>query len=120
MAEKTPSWVRICNLRFQAKLEERRDGTQNLFRWHVQIPGKKGTQWEGGLYPLTIEFPTDYPATPPHCAFPPGFWHPNVYPDGEVCLSIIDPQYSYAPGITVVQICQGIQELLDTPNPKRS
>ena len=27
--------------------------------------GKKGTDWEGGFYPLTMEFTEDYPAKPP-------------------------------------------------------
>jgi hypothetical protein len=29
--------------------------SQNLFRWKCQVPGPDGTEWEGGLYPLTME-----------------------------------------------------------------
>ena len=28
----------------------------NLMRWKCFIPGKEGTIWEGGFYPLTMEF----------------------------------------------------------------
>lgn len=34
-------------------------------RWVCGIPGKPGTDWEGGVYPLTLEFSDDYPAKPP-------------------------------------------------------
>ena len=37
----------------------------NLMKWTCGIPGKAGTDWEGGVYPLTIEFSEDYPAKPP-------------------------------------------------------
>lgn len=48
------------------------------------------TEWEGGFYPLTLHFSEDYPSKPPKCKFPPGFFHPNVYPSGTVCLSILN------------------------------
>lgn len=37
----------------------------NLMKWKCFIPGKKGTDWEGGFYPLSMEFTDDYPAKPP-------------------------------------------------------
>ena len=42
---------------------ERRE--TNMMRWNCHIPGKDGTLWEGGFYPLSIEFTEDYPAKPP-------------------------------------------------------
>ena len=33
--------------------------------WKCYIPGKEKTLWEGGFYPLTMEFTEDYPAKPP-------------------------------------------------------
>lgn len=48
------------------------------------------TDWEGGFYPLTMHFSEDYPSKPPKCKFPQGFFHPNVYPSGTVCLSILN------------------------------
>ena len=48
------------------------------------------TDWEGGYFPLTIQFSEDYPSRPPKCKFPQGFFHPNVYPSGTVCLSILN------------------------------
>lgn len=48
------------------------------------------TDWEGGFFPLTLHFSEDYPVKPPKCKFPYGFFHPNVYPSGTVCLSILN------------------------------
>lgn len=85
-------------------------------RWKCYIPGKPNTDWEGGFFPLTMEFSDDYPTKPPKCKFPQGFFHPNIYPSGTVCLSILNEDEGWKPCITVKQILLGIQELLDTPN----
>jgi ubiquitin-conjugating enzyme E2 I len=34
-------------------------------KWKCYIPGKPNTDWEGGFYPLTMEFSDDYPTKPP-------------------------------------------------------
>lgn len=40
--------------------------------WKCFIPGKTGTDWDGGFYPLTMEFPPEYPAKPPKaCSLSP-------------------------------------------------
>ena len=48
---------------------------------------------------------------------PAGFYHPNVYPSGTICLSILNEEQDWRPAITLKQICLGIQDLLDSPNP---
>ncbi|TVU31898.1 hypothetical protein EJB05_23603, partial [Eragrostis curvula] len=102
---------------FVARPETLADGSANLMVWNCTIPGKQGTDWEGGYYPLTLNFSEDYPSKPPKCKFPPGFFHPNVYPSGTVCLSILNEDSGWRPAITVKQILVGIQDLLDQPNP---
>jgi len=73
--------------------------------------------WEGGLYHLKIYFKDDYPSVPPKCRFDPPLFHPNVFPSGTVCLSILDEEKDWRPSITIKQILLGIQELLNEPNP---
>lgn len=41
----------------------------NIMRWKCFIPGKEGTNWDGGFFPLTMEFTEDYPAKPPKVTF---------------------------------------------------
>ncbi|XP_026539358.1 SUMO-conjugating enzyme UBC9 isoform X1 [Notechis scutatus] len=92
------------------------DGTMNLMNWECAIPGKKGTPWEGGLFKLRMLFKDDYPSSPPKCKFEPPLFHPNVYPSGTVCLSILEEDKDWRPAITIKQILLGIQELLNEPN----
>jgi ubiquitin-conjugating enzyme E2 I len=61
-------------------------------------------------------FREDYPATPPKCQFDPAIFHPNIYPSGTVCLSLLDENKDWRPSITVKQLLLGIQDLLDAPN----
>ena len=54
---------------------------------------------------------------PPKCMFKPVLPHPNIYPSGTVCLSILNDEEDWKPHITVKQILLGIQKLLkDEPN----
>ena len=50
--------------------------------------------------------------------FVPPLFHPNVYPSGTVCLSILNEEEAWRPAITVRQILLGIQDLLNDPNPE--
>lgn len=85
------------------------DGTLNLMLWDYGIPGKKGTPWEGGMYRGQMIFKEDYPSTPPKVKFVPPLFHPNVYPSGTVCLSLLDEEKDWRPAITIKQLLLGIQ-----------
>jgi ubiquitin-conjugating enzyme E2 I len=61
-------------------------------------------------------FKDDYPSSPPKCKFEPPLFHPNVYPSGTVCLSILDEDKDWRPAITIRQVLLGIQDLLTEPN----
>ena len=50
--------------------------------------------------------------------FTPPLFHPNVYPSGTVCLSILNEEEAWRPAITIKEILLGIQELLNDPNPE--
>mmetsp|Transcript_11859 Transcript_11859/g.28279 ORF Transcript_11859/g.28279 Transcript_11859/m.28279 type:complete len:172 (-) Transcript_11859:54-569(-) len=65
----------------------------NLFTWEVMVVGPPGTLYEGGFFRAKLEFPDDFPNNPPKMTFLSKMWHPNVYPSGEVCISIL-----HAPG----------------------
>lgn len=86
--------------------------------WDCGVPGKANTIWEGGLFHLTVAFPDEYPTKPPKCKFAPALFHPNVYPSGTVCLSILNEDEGWRPAITIKDILLGIQSLLDEPNPE--
>jgi len=49
--------------------------------------------------------------------FVPPLFHPNIYPSGTVCLSILNEDEGWKPAITIKDMLVGIQSLLDEPNP---
>ncbi|CAL5030443.1 unnamed protein product [Urochloa decumbens] len=115
LAEERKSWRKSHPHGFVAKPETLPDGTVNLMVWKCIIPGKEGTDWDGGYFPVTLHFTENYPSNPPTCKFPARFFHVNVFDSGEVCLSILGD--AWKPSITMRQILIGIQDLLDNPNP---
>uniref|UniRef100_A0A7S1SNJ0 SUMO-conjugating enzyme UBC9 n=1 Tax=Tetraselmis chuii TaxID=63592 RepID=A0A7S1SNJ0_9CHLO len=115
LAEERKCWRKDHPFGFVAKPSQAADGGVNMMEWACTIPGKEGTDWAGGRYPLKLHFSEDYPSRPPTARFPRGFFHPNVYPCGKVCLSIIN-EPDWRPSITIKQILLGIQDLLTNPN----
>ncbi|KAK9464036.1 uncharacterized protein V1516DRAFT_705961 [Lipomyces oligophaga] len=63
----------------------------NFFEWECLIQGPEDTPYEGGVFPATLSFPKDYPLSPPTMKFTCEIFHPNVYKDGTVCISILHP-----------------------------
>ncbi|KAL5004879.1 hypothetical protein ScPMuIL_018335 [Solemya velum] len=99
----------------------------NLFDWEVAIFGPPGTLYEGGYFKANMKFPTDYPYSPPSVRFISKMWHPNVYENGDVCISILhppvdDPQSGelpserWNPTQNVRTILLSIISLLNEPN----
>eukprot|EP00042_Codosiga_hollandica_P021944 m.78725 g.78725 ORF g.78725 m.78725 type:complete len:160 (+) comp50596_c0_seq1:38-517(+) len=115
--EERKIWRRDHPFGFIAKPMTAEDGTLNFMIWECAIPGKKDTLWEPGLYKLKMLFSEDYPSAPPKCKFEPALFHPNVFPSGTVCLSLLDIEKDWRPGVTIKQILLGIQDLLNNPNP---
>jgi ubiquitin-conjugating enzyme E2 G1 len=62
---------------------------KNLLEWKFIILGPHETPYEGGIYEGIITFPNTYPNNPPVVKFNSKIWHPNVYPDGKLCISIL-------------------------------
>ena len=63
----------------------------NFFLWETVIMGPPGTPFDGGIFIAHLHFPASYPLNPPKMVFQTEIWHPNIYPSGEVCISILHP-----------------------------
>ena len=72
---------------FKVNLQDESD----LYTWDVWIEGPPSSPYEGGIFKAVMTFPKDYPYSPPSLSFKSEFWHPNVYADGKVCISILHP-----------------------------
>eukprot|EP00668_Euglena_longa_P017463 GGOE01021873.1.p1 GENE.GGOE01021873.1~~GGOE01021873.1.p1 ORF type:complete len:169 (+),score=31.08 GGOE01021873.1:111-617(+) len=99
----------------------------NPFQWDVFIVGPPDTLYEGGFFNAKLTFPKDYPVMPPTMRFTSPMWHPNVYADGRVCISILHPpgddEFGYetadvrwSPVHTVETILVSVISMLSSPN----
>ncbi|KAI9727105.1 MAG: E2 SUMO-conjugating protein ubc9 [Chrysothrix sp. TS-e1954] len=118
LQEERKQWRKDHPFGFVAKPIKTPQGLLDLKQWECSVPGKEKTIWEGGLFKLNVTFPDEYPTKPPKCKFTPALFHPNVYPSGTVCLSILNEDEGWKPAITIKDILLGIQSLLDEPNPE--
>ncbi|KLO16605.1 ubiquitin-conjugating enzyme [Schizopora paradoxa] len=101
----------------------------NMFEWAVSIWGPDETLYEGAILKATLHFPPDFPLRPPKMKFKSEMWHPNIYKDGTVCISILhepgEDVYGYEqaderwrPVLGVAAIIQSVLSMLtaDQPN----
>ncbi|XP_030011023.1 ubiquitin-conjugating enzyme E2 D4-like isoform X2 [Sphaeramia orbicularis] len=72
----------------------------DMFSWQATIMGPSDSPYNGGVFFLNINFPTDYPFKPPKVSFKTKVYHPNINSEGGgICLDILRSQWS--PALTV-------------------
>lgn len=88
----------------QDLLELQRDGIcsvaalpldKNIFEWHVNIKPLDGV-YSGVYFHLIMQFPTDYPASPPTVQIKTPISHPNIF-GSWLCLSMIKKHTATVP-----------------------
>eukprot|EP01062_Namystynia_karyoxenos_P024865 TRINITY_DN19730_c0_g1_i1.p1 TRINITY_DN19730_c0_g1~~TRINITY_DN19730_c0_g1_i1.p1 ORF type:complete len:334 (+),score=66.14 TRINITY_DN19730_c0_g1_i1:79-1080(+) len=94
----------------------------DLFEWAACILGPPGTPYEGGTWNLDINFPPDYPMTPPRIRFKTPIYHPNVNPDGRICLDVTgghtgrDFREAWSAALTIDKVLLQILAMMSSPN----
>lgn len=99
----------------------------NYLEWEALLPGPDDTPFEGGVFSARLSFPPTYPLEPPTMRFDPPIFHPNVYPDGLVCISILhaagdDPNMyessaeRWSPVQSIEKILLSVLSMLAEPN----
>lgn len=86
----------------------------NLFSWEGSIIGPSNTPYSGGLFKLSIEFPTNYPFKPPKVKFITKILHPNINRNGSICLDTLTSKWS--PVLNICKLLLSICSLLSDPN----
>lgn len=70
LMEERKAWRKDHPVGFWARPVAGTDGgSSNIFTWEAGVPGKAGTDWEGGVYKVRMEFSEEYPSRPPKCKF---------------------------------------------------
>jgi ubiquitin-conjugating enzyme E2 Z len=93
---------------------------QNIMEGTACILGPSGTPYEGCPMFYTFSFPQTYPFDPPHVSFRTfdgqTRFHPNMYKEGKVCLSILHtwsgPKWASTMRISTILVT--LQSLMDT------
>lgn len=67
---------------------------ENVYDWKIALVVlNPDSLYYGGYFKARMVFPKDYPYKPPDFRFTIPLWHPNIYSDGRLCISIL-----HAPG----------------------
>lgn len=67
LAEERKAWRRDHPYGFYARPTSKGDGSSDIMAWETGVPGKENTNWEGGVFKVSMEFSEDYPSKPPKC-----------------------------------------------------
>ncbi|CCF59537.1 hypothetical protein KAFR_0H01270 [Kazachstania africana CBS 2517] len=103
------------------------DDDSNIFVWNIGVMVlNEDSIYHGGYFKAQMRFPDDFPFSPPQFRFTPAIYHPNVYRDGRLCISILhqsgDPMTdepdaeTWSPVQTVESVLISIVSLLEDPN----
>jgi ubiquitin-conjugating enzyme E2 D/E len=87
----------------------------DIYNWEGVIFGPSDSPYAGGVFKLSIRFPTEYPFKVPHIQFNTKIYHPNINSAGGICLDILKSQWS--PALTISKVLLSILSLLTDPNP---
>ncbi|KAL1392303.1 ubiquitin-conjugating enzyme/RWD-like protein [Phyllosticta capitalensis] len=101
----------------------------NVFEWSVAlIVLNPDSLYSGGYFKAKMTFPKNYPYSPPDFKFIRPLYHPNVYADGRLCISILHPpgedemsgelaSERWSPAQRVESVLLSILSLLDDAEP---
>jgi len=87
----------------------------DFFHWQATIMGPPDSPYQGGVFFLSIDFPTDYPFNPPIVKFTTKIYHPNIDSRGIIRLDMLGQEWSAA--LTISKVLMSISSLLCDPNP---
>lgn len=85
----------------------------------AEIVGASDTPYEGGVFRLQINIPSEYPMKPPHVRFLTRIYHPNIDTQGRICLDTLSmpPKGAWKPALNIATLLTTIQALMSSPNP---
>ncbi|KAJ5689189.1 hypothetical protein N7462_003581 [Penicillium macrosclerotiorum] len=64
----------------------------DIFEWDVALLVlNQDSLYHGGYFKARMTFPQNYPYAPPKFRFVRPLFHPNIYADGKLCISILHP-----------------------------
>lgn len=87
---------------------------EDISHWQFTIRGPVGSDYECGIFQLDIQLSFKHPFRPPKVIFTTKIFHPNIFPDGRVCMNILT---DWPASMTIYGLLVSICSLLSDPNP---
>lgn len=85
----------------------------DIFNWECHIIGPPDSPYQGGMFVLKMEFPTQYPFKPPKLSFNTKVYHPSVQLEsGDVCQDVIG---QWGPTLNAKHCLTVIYSMLQSP-----
>lgn len=103
------------------------DGAKDYETWEIYFTLQNNPIYKDNIIKAVMKFPADYPLRPPSLKFVSKMFHPNIYPDGKMCISILeeagfDPtgysrsEEKWGPVQNIRTVLLSIIVVLDEPN----
>ena len=100
----------------EAEVEEVGSATpedESLLQWELVLFGPAASEWEEGIFKLSLEFSDTYPFQPPAIRFvdPGAMFHPNIDRLGRC----VPRAWGWRVGMDLIEILRGLQAMLLKP-----
>jgi ubiquitin-conjugating enzyme E2 S len=99
-------------------LPEYNDSGDNIAEVYAELTGPDATPFEGGSFVVKLHIGPEYPSTPPKGFFLTKIYHPNVGPQGEICVNTL--KRDWKPDLGLSHVLKVIWCLLINPFPESS
>lgn len=125
--------IRIVSKQYKSCKDDPIDGIylsdiddKNALTFNFTINGPADSPWADCLIYGKLECPENYPFAPPSVTFLSETYHPNIYTDGKVCLSILNNKQDetgyfrndelWTPALDLRSVLLIIMNLFNEPN----
>jgi len=88
---------------------------ENIADIQASITGPESTPYEGGTFLVKLVLGPDFPAAAPRGYFLTKIFHPNIAPNGDICVNTL--KRDWKPDTTLKKILMVIRCLLIEPGP---
>jgi ubiquitin-protein ligase len=86
---------------------------KNMYDLIATIRGPSDTVYAGGFFHIRIHLSEDYPWMPGTWAFVTKVYHPNIGPDGSICVDLFT--HSWSPAYSISGVLLALASFLGTP-----
>lgn len=86
----------------------------DLSFWKILLKGPTGSPYVRGHFALSVEFPADYPDSPPAVRFMTRIFHCNISDDGRICHDVLGR--CWVSSVRMTDVIADVLDLMTAPN----